>query len=145
MLDKFKKMLEDVAGQAETMFARITDKSAFKRIVFASFLIARADGNFDSDEKTALANIINKDFPQFKLTDIIDVLNEAKEKIDFDETMGTGEIMQEISKATGDEAAAIVRTACYIGASDGDFDADERRVAKDICVKTGLQPSDFGL
>lgn len=144
-LDMFKKMLEDVTSQAETMFARITDKRAFKRIVYASYLIARADGNFDADEKKALGAIISKDFPQFKLVDILDVLTEANSRLDFDVTMGTGELMQEISKASGDEAASIVRTACYIGASDGDFDANEKAVAKQICIKTGLNPTEYGL
>lgn len=145
MFNSFKKFLEDAADQAETMFARITDKNTFKRVVYAAFLIARADGNFDSDEKSALAKIIAKDFPQFKLTDILEVLTEATAKIDFDVTMGTMEIMDEIAKASGSDAELIVRTACFIGAADGDFDADERNVAKQLCIRMGLTASTYGL
>ena len=145
MLDKFKKFIDGVAGEAETLFARITDKNTFKRVVYAAFLIARADGVFDSSEKTALANLIAKDFPQFKLTDILEVLNEANAKIDFDVTMGVMEIMDEISKASGSDAELIVRTACFIGAADGDFDADERKVAKQLCERMSLSASAYGL
>lgn len=145
MLDQFKKFITDVAGEAETLFARVTDKRTFKRVVYAALLIARADGNFDSDEKTALSKVIAKDFPQFKLADILSVLSEANEKIEFDETIGVMEIMDEIGKASGSDAELIVRTACYIGASDGDFDADEQKVAKQLCERMALSPSAYGL
>ncbi len=145
LLDRFKKFIDGVAEDAETLFARVTDKKTFTRVVCASLLIARADGNFDSDEKAALAKIIAKDFPQFKLADIIVVLDEAGSKIEFDETMGVSELMDEIAKASGSDAELIVRTACFIGAADGDFDADEQKVATKICKRMGLSPAAYGL
>ena len=145
MLNKFKEMLEDIAKEGETMFARFADKNDFERVVFASYLIAIADGNFDSDEKTALARLIEKDFKQFKLTDIIEVLDDAKSKTDFDVTMGTSELLGEIGKAKGDTAGLIVRTAAFIGASDGDFDADEKAMTVRIANALKLNPADYGL
>ncbi|MCK5830668.1 MAG: tellurite resistance TerB family protein [Methylococcales bacterium] len=121
------------------------DKPTFKRVVYASFLIARADGDFDVDEKQALGDLIAKDFPQFKLTDILEVLSEATKKIEFDETFGVMELLEEIGKAEGENAALIVRTACYIGAADGDFDQDERKVATQICEQMGLSAATYGL
>ncbi len=145
MLNKFKQMIEEVAKDAETMFARFSDKNDFERVIFAAYLIAIADGNFDSDEKTALARLIEKDFKQFKLTDIIEVLDKAKSKTDFDMTMGTSELLGIIGKATGDTAKLIVRTACFIGASDGDFDNDEKAMTVRICTALKENPADYGL
>jgi tellurite resistance protein TerB len=145
MINNFKKMLGGVAYQAETFFAQIKDKHTFRRVVYASFLIARADGVFDADEKKALGDLIAKDFPQFKLADILKVLSEANKKIEFDESFGVMELLEEIGKAKDEEAALIVRTACYIGAADGSFDPDERQVAKQICEKMGLSVITYGL
>ncbi len=145
MLDNFIKMITDVSNEAGTFFSKIKDKNTFRRVVYASFLIARADGNFDSDEKKALGKSFAIRFPQFKLTDILNVLGDANKKIDFNEDFGIREIMEDIGKASGDDAALIVRTACYIGATDGDFDDDEKKVAKSICVAMGLSPSTYGL
>ncbi len=141
----FIDFISQVADTAVSEFSKIKDKATFNRIVWASYLIARADGNFDSDEKTALSKIIAKEFPQFKLTDIIDSLSKAEEKIDFDETFGVNELLQEIAKAKGEDAQLIVRTACYIGAADGDFDNDEKAVTKAICTRLKINPEDFGL
>lgn len=145
MFSNFKNMISDFADQSATMFARVTNKKTFDRVVFASFLIARADGNFDASEKTGLAKVINKDFPQFKLTDIIDTLGVADAKIAFDETLGELELIDEIKKASGEDAELIVRTACFIGAADGDFDDDEKAVASKIASALGLSPAAYGL
>ena len=128
MLNMFAKFIEGIAEEGEKLFTRVKDKSLFRRVVLASFLIARADGDFDSDEKKALANIVAKKLPQFTISDILKILGTGEELIAFDLTMGMMEIMDDICSATGDDAEMIIRIACYIGASDGDFDADEKKV-----------------
>ena len=141
----FSKFIEDIAKDAETFFGRVKDKSTFRRLVSACYLIARADGDFDSDEKSGLAKLVQKHLPHFSIGDILKVLGECEEKIAFDVTMGFQEIMDDIAKASGDDAELIVRACCFIGAADGDFDADEKKVAKAIAVATDLDPSRYGL
>ncbi len=145
MFDKLKKMLEDVAEEGEKLFSRVKDKGLFRRVVSASFLIARADGDFDSDEKKALATIVSTKLTHFGLADILKILGECEEKIAFDETMGVMEIMDDICKASGEDAEMIIRISCFIGASDGDFDADEKKVAGDMAKRMGVDPSRYGL
>ena len=65
----FKDFFDDVRASGSTLFARIKDKDTFRRVVYAGFLIARADGNFDANEKSALARLIHKDLSQFKILD----------------------------------------------------------------------------
>ncbi len=145
MFDKLKKMMEEVAEEGEKLFSRVKDKSLFRRVVSASFLIAIADGDFDSDEKAALAKVIAKELPQFKIDDILEILSDCESKFAFDKTMGVMEITQDISAASGDDAELIMRISCFIGAADGDFDADEKQVAKTLANSMGIDPARYGL
>ena len=145
MLSRFKQMILDIAEQGENLFNKVKDRALFKRVVQASFLIAIADGDFDSDEKKALAGVIKQKLPQFEISDILEVLDDCQSLTDFSLDMGTAELMDNISKARNEDSEMIVRIACYIGAADGDFDPDERAVAKDMCTRMGLVPSLYGL
>lgn len=141
----FRKFVEDMAQNAETFFGRIKDKSLFRRLVSACYLIARADGNFDADEKSATAKLVQKHLPHFSITDILAILTECEEKVAFDETLGVQEIIDDIAKSSGENAEMIIRACCYIGAADGDFDDDEKAVTRKICAATKIDPSRYGL
>jgi len=145
MLNAFSKFLESVSNEGAELFARVKDKALFRRVVSASFLIARADGDFDSDEKSALAKIISKELLQFKIDDILSILGDCESKVAFDETLGVMEIMDDIASASGDDASLIMRISCFIGASDGDFDADEKKVASDMAKRMNVDPARYGL
>jgi len=145
MLDSFKKFMEGIADEGAELFSRVKDKALFRKVVSASFLIAMADGDFDSDEKSALARIISKELPQFKIDDILSILGDCESKVAFDQTMGVMEIMDDIGTATGEDANLIMRISCFIGAADGDFDADERKVASDMAKRMDVDASRYGL
>lgn len=145
MLNRFKKFLEDAAEEGEKLFSRVKDKGQFRRVVSASFLIAIADGDFDSDEKSALASIISQKLSQFTISDILKVLTDCEDKLAFDKTMGVMELMDDVGKASGGDAEMIIRIACFIGAADGDFDADEKKVASDLAKAMGVDASRYGL
>lgn len=145
MLDALTKMIANVAEEGEKLFGRVKDKSLFRRVVSASFLIARADGDFDADEKKALATIVSTKLTHFGIADILKVLGECEEKLAFSELMGIMEIMDDICAATGEDAEMIIRISCFIGASDGDFDDDEKLVASDMAVRMGIDPTRYGL
>ena len=141
----FKDFLDDVRKSGETLFARVKDADTFRRVVSGAFLIARADGVFDASEKSALAKLIAKDLSQFKIDDITAALDKAMAKIEFDAGLGKLELLDDIAKARGESAELVMRTCCYIGAADGKFDENEKAVAREICARLGLQPSNYGL
>jgi tellurite resistance protein TerB len=145
MFSSFTDFLKDIKEKGERTFAQITNKAAFNRLVFASVLIATADGNFSTEEKTALAQLIAKQLPQFRIAEILQSIDDAKSKLDFDLAMGRLELFDEVGKSKGDEATAIVRAAIYIGSADGNFDDKEKAIAKTICERVGLTPSHYGL
>ena len=145
MLSTFKKMLEAVADEGAEMFARVKDKVLFRRIVSACYLVSRGNGEFKAEEKTGLAKVIGKELPQFSIGDILEVISQCVSKIEFDETMGEMEILDDIGGATGDDATVIMRTSCYIGAIDGDFDDNEKAIARKIASRLKIDPGSYGL
>lgn len=145
MFNKFAEFINEMSKEGENLFSRVKDKSLFRRVVYSSFLIASADGDFDSSEKSALAKIIGKELPQFKINDILKILGECEEKVSFDKAMGESELIDDIGGASGDDCGLIMRISCYIGAADGDFDADEKAVAIKIAKSMGSDPSRYGL
>jgi len=145
MFDSIKKFASGVLNEGEKALSRAVNKETFKRVVCAGYLIASADDDFDSDEKDDLAKIVQKTLPQFDLADILGVINECEDKISFSKTMGTMEILDSISGATGDDAKLIMRVCCFIGESNGKFEQCEKRVAHDIAMKLKVSPSEYNL
>lgn len=145
MLSRFKEFLEKAATEADQLFNRVKDRSTFKRVVQASYLIAIADGDFSSEEKQALARLIQDKMPHFTVSDIMGVLDDCEKNVAFDETFGKQEIMNDVCKASGDEPDLIIRTACFIGASDGDFDDNEKAVVRELCKRWDVRAEGYGL
>lgn len=145
MFAQFTDYLKDVRDKGQTAFSRIKDKNGFNRLVWACFLIGRADGTFDADEKNATAKLIAKQLPHYSIDDILAAIETAEAKIEFDVTFGTQEIMDEVGKAKGESAENIIRAACFIGAADGDFDDDEKEITRQLCSRMDINPSNYGL
>jgi tellurite resistance protein TerB len=83
----------------------------------------------------------------FSLKDVIKVFNDACGKFEFDFQIGQAEALKTIGKIKGKDGAArlLVRVACAIGASDGNFDGKEKAACRLICMELGLNPTDFEL
>lgn len=141
----FTDFLKDVSGQGQTLFAKVKDKKTFNRMVSACYLIANADDNFSDEEKQATAALIKKQLPQYDIKDIVSALSAAEEKVGFDKTFGNAEIMDEIAKATEEEAETIIRAAVFIGSSDGDFDDAEKDITRNLCSRMEINPANYGL
>lgn len=145
MFNSIKKFAKDMLNDGEKMLSRAVEKGTFKSVVFAGYLIAQADGDFDSDERAALAKIVNKELPQFDIKDIIELINECDEKVNFDKRLGTTEILDFIGGANDEDSELIMRICCFIGEADGSFDRDEKLIARDIAMRLKVQPSRYGL
>lgn len=126
--------------EGERMLNRAIDQSTFKRIVYAAYLIASADGDFDADEKAALVRLINKDFPDFNTQDVINIIQECDSKVEFDITLGTQEMLDEIAKSndTAEDARKIMNVCAFIGKADGEYDRTEQVMARRICKSLKL-------
>jgi tellurite resistance protein TerB len=143
---------ENTANARDRMVAeasKFKNKSFMEAVVAGCALVAAADGSIDAEEKQKMAGFIQRaeELKHFDMTQVIAVFNKVSGDFEFDQTIGKGSALQMIGKIKGkdDQAKLLVRVVCAIGAADGDFDADEQAVVRDICVELGLNPSEFDL
>ncbi|VVP82891.1 hypothetical protein PS910_02126 [Pseudomonas fluorescens] len=112
-------------------------------------MVAAASGGVTSEEKQKMTGFISHspELKVFNLGDVIASFNDSVSKFEFDFHIGQAEALKTISKIKGDDGAArlLVRVACAIGASDGDFDEKEKAACRLICTELGLPPADFEL
>ncbi len=147
MFNKLVNMATKLASDGERLFNRTINQTLFENVVCAGYLIASADGDFDGEERKALVSLIKKDLSEFSTDDVIAIINRCDNRIQFDKTLGLQEILDEISMSAKDEADAkqIMAVCAFIGASDGDYDKDEKMVARSICYALKLTPAHYNL
>ncbi len=149
MLNWLKTNATAARDKMKTEVAKYKNNDFMEAVVAGCALVAAADGDISSDEKQKMAAFINRseELSVFDMTKVIDSFNKIVEGFEFDAGIGKIEAMKKITRLRGKDEAArtMVRVCCVIGAADGDFDADERRVVAEICTELGLSPTEFDL
>ena len=89
----------------------------------------------------------SEELKHFAMPDVIAVFEKVVGNFEFDAGIGKVEALKVVGRLRGNEeqARVMVRVACVIGASDGDFDEKEQAVVREICAELGLNPADFDL
>ncbi|WP_071673182.1 tellurite resistance TerB family protein [Nioella nitratireducens] len=145
--------LKDKGNEARTRLtaevSKFKNRTFMEATVAACAMVAAADGTISAEEKQKMAGFIRNsdELKHFSMTDVIAFFEKVVGNFDFDADIGKAEALKVIGRLRGNEeqARVMVRVACAIGASDGDFDPNERSVVRDICKELGLNPSDFDL
>lgn len=145
--------LKDKGNEARTRLtaevSKFKNRTFMEATVAACAMVAAADGTISAEEKQKMAGFIRNsdELKHFSMTDVIAFFEKVVGNFDFDADIGKAEALKVIGRLRGNEeqARVMVRVACAIGASDGDFDPNERSVVRDICKELGLDPSDFDL
>lgn len=144
--DKLSALGKDLFADAERAFRHVTTRKEFAQVCQAAFLIARADGSFDPSEKAMLQKLIAAKLPQFGPRDILEAINDAEATLAFSVDAGVQMLLANIGAAKGTETAQLIMlVALAIAGADGNFDDDEKRVAREIATVLGLEPGKFGL
>ncbi|WP_291425964.1 tellurite resistance TerB family protein [Deinococcus sp.] len=147
-LNKLKQMAQDGQKAAQEGFDRFNNAAFADATMAACALIGAADGKIDQQERTRTAQFITssdklKSFDVGKLRDKYDAYCD---KISRDFDFGKIELMQTIGKVKKpEEARAVVQLAAVIANADGDFDAKEQAVMREIIHALSLTPAEFGL
>jgi len=83
----------------------------------------------------------------FDINDMIAIFDKVTASFNFDVAIGKAEALKIIGKLRGheDQARLMIRVACVIGASDGNFDNNEKATIRKICRDLGLDPASFDL
>jgi tellurite resistance protein TerB len=130
-------------------YNKFKNKENFEALVAASVMVSAADGHIDPEEKERMCSFFQrteglKDFSTADIKKTFDKYATAhKEDPDFariDMLRAIGRL-----KSKPEDARSLVRLACLIGAQDGNFDDDEKKVVRAICRELGLDAADFEL
>ena len=118
-------------------------------IVLGSALVILADGSIDAQEKSKMMNFIenHEALSIYNTSEVVKTWKDYIDTLEMDVDIGTAKAMSALGKIKGkdDQARLVLRMVCAIGASDGDFDDDEKRVASMVAIELGLNPTDFDL
>lgn len=142
LMQRLRSGLEEQAAR----FAR--DAGFMKATMAACALMAAADGEIEEAEKKKTAGYIERspDLKNFDRTECLRAFSAFAEELQFDFDMGKDSCLKAIGSVTDPEKANLVmRLAIAIARSDGEFEADEKRVAGEIAKRLGLPPHEYGL
>ena len=149
MLEWLKTNAAKAREALTTEVSKFKNKNFMEATAAACAMIAAADGEVSSSEKLKMTGFINNspELKVFNLSDVIKAFNDSVSKFEFDYQIGQAEALKVINKIKGNDGAArlLVRVACAIGASDGNFDQKEKAACRQICLELGLNPADFEL
>lgn len=149
MLNWLKEKGSEARARLTAEVSKFKNRTFMESTVAACALVAAADGTISSEEKQKMAGFIRNsdELKHFDMKDIIAFFEKIVGNFDFDAEIGRAEALKVIGRLRGNEeqARVMVRVACAIGASDGNFDPDEKAVVRSICKELGLNPADFDL
>ena len=138
------KFTDDFVGG----FKKYATKDVMEGTMAALAWIAWANKELKEEEKKKILGFIQRDeaLKAFKERQLLECFEHFSGTFEFSYDMGVEKSRNAIKKITNEEASRILVTGVIaIGKADGDFDKDERAVAKEICNILSLQPKSFGL
>lgn len=136
------------AGMAAEV-SKFKNRVFMEAVVAGCALVAAADGDVSADEKQKMAGYIRSadELKHFDMGEVIKAFEETVQKFEFDNEIGKAEALKTIGKLRGkpDQARLLVRVTCAIGAADGDFDPDEKKMVAQIARDLDLDSAEFDL
>ena len=145
----FFDQLKSKANELKNDVLKYKNKDFLNAAMAGSALIAMADGTISSDEKQKMVRFIehNESLSVFNTKDVIAAFQDFVGQIEFDQDIGSAAAYQAIAKMKSNSEAArlLIRMIISIGAADGNFDADEKKIATKIAKELALNPAEFDL
>lgn len=141
--------LKNKANELKNDVLKYKNKDFLNAAMAGSALIAMADGSISSEEKQKMIKFIehNDALSVFTTNDVIKAFQDFVGQIEFDKDIGEAKAYQALAKMKSNDEAArlLIRMIISIGSSDGNFDADEKKIAAKIAKELGLNPAEFDL
>jgi len=149
MLSNFLNKARDKFSELKTGALKYKSKEFLNAALGGSALVIMADGSIDVQEKTKMMSFIqnNEALSVYDTSEVVKTWKDYIDTLEMDADIGEAKAMSALGKMKGknEEARLVLRMVCAIGAADGDFDQDEKRVATKVAIELGLNPSDFDL
>ena len=147
--DNFLSQLKAKASELKTEALKFKNKDFLNAAMADSALVAMADGSISSEEKQKMIKFIenNDALSVFTTSDVIKAFQDYVGQLEFDKDIGEAKAYQALGKLkTNSEAARLlVRMIIAIASSDGNFDAQEKKVAVRIAKELAVDPAEFEL
>lgn len=147
--DSLKTKMGELRTGLEDGLKKYKNKNTLNAMMAGCAYVAAADGKIEPEEKQKMANLVRNSSVTsvFDASEAIKIFNSFAEKFEFDFQVGKSEALLAIAKIKGDSGVArlIIRGCIIIGGADGDFDASEKAVVREICRELGQDPSEFDL
>jgi len=149
MLGKLWSGAKEAAQELKSSALQFKNKKFMNAMAAGSVLIARADGDISSEEKSKMMRMIgsNDALSVFDTADVIKVFNEYLEYFEFDADVGKTKAYEALNTIRGDEVQCrtLMRMIIAIAEADGDFDTTEKAIARKIAVEIGVNAAEFEL
>lgn len=147
--ESFLSQLKSKANELKTEALKFRNKDFLNAAMAGSALIAMADGSIASEEKQKMIKFIesNDALSVFTTSDVIKAFQEFVGQLEFDKDIGEAKAYQALGKmkSNNDAARLLMRMIIAIASSDGNFDANEKKIAIKIANELGVNPSEFEL
>ena len=147
MLSKLKAGMDKAIASLATEASKFRNRSFMEAVVASCALVSAADGAISPDEKNKMMGYLrnSNELKHFDVNEVIAFFDKITSGFNFDPAIGKAEALKVIGKLRGkeDQSRLMIRVACAIGASDGDFDSKEKAVVRAICMDLGLDPTNF--
>ena len=147
--NNFLNNMKDKMSEMKTAALKFKNKEFLNAAMAGSALIALADGEISAPEKQKMVKFIetHEALSVFTTSDVIKAFQDYVSQIEFDKDIGDAKAYEAIRKLkSNDEAARLVmRMILSIAASDGNFDDDEKSVARKVAQELNLNATEFEL
>ena len=148
-LSKLKESAMELQGQLVTQVKQFQNKNFADATMAVCALVAASDGTIDASERKKTASFISSSdmLAVFDVSQLQQTFNAYCDKLVKDFDFGKIDLLQIVSKLKKNppQARAAVQVAVLIAGADGNFDADEKNVIKEICRSLDIDPKDFDL
>lgn len=138
-------IISDIADQVGKMTTKMTNKSFLEQAMAACALVANADGIIDDCEVQEVLKYAKNHnvFGNYSVEEV----EKAFQKQVAEVKVSPRKVLEVVEGLKGKtaEATLLVNVAIAIGASDGDFDADEQAVVKEIIEALDLDINNFDM
>ncbi len=135
---KLGDLIKSMGDQLDGLLKQVTDGAGLDRLTAVGVLVGRADGEIDAGEIEKLQTICTRNMPHFTEDQIRQSFVKNRNRTD-------DELKDLIDKAPGPDIDVLIRAGLAIGGADGDFDEDEQKVMRDLCLMLFKKPADYGL
>ncbi len=145
----FLNNVKNKMSELKTEALKFKNKEFLNAAMAGAALISLADGSISSEEKQKMIRFIeNHDaLSIFTTSEVIAAFQEFVGQIEFDKDIGDAKAYAALGKLNSNIEASrlVMRMIISIAAADGDFDADEQRIAVKVATELKLDPAEFDL